>query len=642
MQQQTQPKPSGLVAIRDWRVATKLLIVTALVMIGLTVVINVLVVRQVRTTLESQLTSEVTSANRFLKFLTDQKGSATLRDGKLEFGGWAAASNFTLVDQTKDLTGAEATMFQIIDGEFVRLATTVQQADGTRAIGTKLQGDAASALKAGRDYRGTNVILGRDYITSYVLILDTAGRPVGALFAGTSVAPIAQQEARITATVALASLVILLASLALLFVLLSRLVTRPLKALETAAERVTGGDYAVRVPVGSKDELGQVSRGFNTMIDQITLTSRGQEAQNAAMQTQIVRLLEEVSSVAEGDLTVEAEVSGGALGAVADSFNYMIAELRQIVGRVNGATQQVGRSTDEILATTDVLNRAAQQQAARIADTSTAVEEMAVSIQQVSENAAVSARVAREARDSAKIGTGAVAATVIGMGRIRDQVLETARKIERLDTSSQQIGTIVALIKDVADQTSVLALNAAIRAAAAGEHGKGFTVVAEEVRRLAERTTTASRQIEALVKGIQAETREAIAAMTDGTREVVAGTSLVDEAGRALAQIDATASQLAELIETISLAAEQQARASTGIARAMHEVSSLTTGTTAGTQQAAASVAALATLADDLRESVATFRLGDEAKAGPIAGGGHQADQQRNGRRGATLAGVAD
>jgi truncated hemoglobin YjbI len=172
----------------------------------------------------------------------------------------------------------------------------------------------------------------------------------------------------------------------------------------------------------------------------------------------------------------------------------------------------------------------------------------------------------------------------------------------------------------VADQTSVLALNAAIRAAAAGEHGKGFAVVAEEVRRLAERTTTASAQIDALVKGIQAETSEAITAMAEGTQEVVAGAQVADEAGRALARIDATSVQLAELIEAISLAAEQQARASSGIARAMGEISGITTGTTAGTQQAAASVAALATLADDLRASVAAFRLGnDGATPSPAA-----------------------
>jgi twitching motility protein PilJ len=372
---------------------------------------------------------------------------------------------------------------------------------------------------------------------------------------------------------------------------------------------VAGGIYGLR----SVTARQQAEDALSTAIAQASEMAEHEAAQNQTLQRQIVQLLDEVSSVAEGNLTVQAEVHDGALGAVADSFNYMITELRQVIGRVNGATQQVGSSSDEILATADVLSRSAEQQASRIADTSTAVEEMAVSIQQVSENAALSARVAREARASAEAGTHAVAATIAGMVRVRQQVQETARKIERLALSSQEIEKIVGLIRDVADQTQVLALNAAIQAAAAGEHGKGFAVVAEEVRRLAQRTTTASGQIATLVKGIQAETSEAIVAMEEGNIEVTTGTQVAEEAGQKLEQIDVTATQLAELIESISLAAEQQARASAGIARAMGEISSATTSTSAGTQQAAASVAALAALADDLRASVATFRLGTES-----------------------------
>jgi twitching motility protein PilJ len=228
------------------------------------------------------------------------------------------------------------------------------------------------------------------------------------------------------------------------------------------------------------------------------------------------------------------------------------------------------------------------------------------------------------------------------MERIRTQVQETAGKIEQLGASSQEIGSIVSLIREVADQTELLALNAAIEAALAGEQGKGFAVVAEEVRRLAERTAVASAQIDTLVKGVQAETREAIAAMAEGTQEVVAGAQVADEAGRALARIDATSVQLAELIEAISLAAEQQARASSGIARAMGEISGITTGTTAGTQQAAASVAALAALADDLRASVATFRLGTEGTVPHVVSGVRGAAPSRGSTQVASYAGAAD
>ncbi|MFN8512404.1 MAG: methyl-accepting chemotaxis protein [Thermomicrobiales bacterium] len=381
--------------------------------------------------------------------------------------------------------------------------------------------------------------------------------------------------------------------------------------LGATAAGVVGWIYGLR----SVSARQQAEDALSVAIAQASEKAESEAAQNQMLQRQIVQLLDEVSSVAEGNLTVQAEVHDGALGAVADSFNYMITELRQVIGRVNNATQQVGASSDEILATADVLSRSAEQQAARIADTSTAVEEMAVSIQQVSENAALSARVAREARASAESGTQAVAATIAGMARVRQQVQETTRKIERLAASSQEIDKIVGLIRDVADQTQVLALNAAIQAAAAGEHGKGFAVVAEEVRRLAQRTTNASGQIASLVKGIQAETSEAIAAMDEGNTEVTAGAEVAEEAGQKLEQIDVTATQLAELIEAISLAAEQQARASAGIARAMGEISSVTTSTTAGTQQAAASVASLAALADDLRASVATFRLSVDASA---------------------------
>ncbi len=596
----------------NWRVATKLLIATALIMVVLTVVIDILVVRQTRAGLETQFGSEAGTSVAFLKFLTDQKGTANLRDGQLQFGGWGATNEFTLVDQTKNLVGSDATMFQIKDGEFVRIATTFRTSNGERATDTTLQGAAATALKAEKNYTGRSILFGQEYIGAYTLVRDTADRPVGALFAGQQTTFIAQQETRTTAIITLTSLIILILSLALLFFLLARLVTRPLKGLEEAAERISAGDYAVRAPVTSDDELGQVAVTVNTMVDQIVANTRAQEAQNAALQTQIVKLLGEISSVAEGDLTVEAEVSADALGAVADSFNYMIVELRQIVGRVNTATQQVGRSTDEILATTDVLNGSAKQQASRIADTSVAVEEMAVSIGQVSENAARSARVARVARRTAAAGAVAVSATVAGMGRIEAQVRATGRQIEQLGASSQEIGAIVSLIREVADQTELLALNAAIEAALAGEHGRGFAVVAEEVRRLAERVTVAAAQIDTLVKGIQAETREAIVAMNEGQREVVDGARLADAAGQSLGEVDQIVGQLAELIEAISLAADQQARASAGIARAMTEISGITTGTTAGTRQAAAAVAALAALADDLRQGVAAFRLSTE------------------------------
>ncbi len=607
MQQRFTPY---LAAIRSWRVSTKLLVATALVMILLTAVIDLLVVRQVQTALREQAIADVDGSASVLKYLLDQRGAPTIdSNGVLTFG-LASSNEFSFVDAVKRSTRAEAGIYQIVGGQLVLRANTFQGNDGSRMGALTLDGPVAAAISRGERYTGQVSLLGQPYFASYQIVTDSANQPVGAVFAGKPAAFVGQQTAQITGAIAFASLILLVGGLALIFLLVDRLMSRPLLRLEAAANTIAAGDYAVRMPISNDDELGQVARTVNLMIERVTDNARDQEERNAAMQGQIVRLLGEVSAVAEGDLTVEAEVSADSLGAVADSFNYMVGELRQLIGRVNAATQQVGGSADEILATTDVLHRSATQQAARIADTSTAVEEMAVSIQQVSENAAISARVAREARTTAVAGADAVAATVAGMGRIRQQVEGTARKIEQLGVSSQEIGAIVSLIREVADQTELLALNAAIEAALAGEQGKGFAVVAEEVRRLAERVSVASAQIDTLVKGVQAETREAMVAMAEGTREVESGAALADGAGRALGRIDATAAQLAGLIEAISLAAEQQARASAGIARAMGEVSGLTAGTTAGTQQAAAAVGALAALADGLRASVATFRLG--------------------------------
>ena len=614
--------------LRSWRLATKLLVTTAIVMIVLTVAINLLVARQVRAALEEQAVVDITGSTNFVKYLVDQRGAPSVNStGVLDFGA-SSSNDFSLVDPVKRNTRAEASILQIVDGQVVQRATTFQNDDGSRMTEAILVGPAADALKRGENYTGSATLLGQDYVTNYLAINDSTGKPIGGVFSGKPSASISQQTTQITSAVTLVSLLVLALSLGVVYVVVLRVVTRPLGELEAAAGRIGAGDFDIRAAVTSDDEFGRVARAVNTMVDRITSTARQQADQNDAMQQQIVQLLDEVSSVAEGDLTVEAEVTADALGAVADSFNYMIVELRGIIGRVNEATQQVGNSTDEILATTDVLSRSAEQQASRIADTSTAIEEMAVSIQQVSENAALSAQVAREARATVGVGSKAVTDTINGMERIRDQVQETAGKIEQLGASSQEIGAIVSLIQEVADQTELLALNAAIEAAMAGEHGRGFAVVAEEVRRLAERTSTASQQIAILVKGIQTDTSEAISAMATGTNEVNAGTKLAAEAGQALTRIDTTALQLAELIEAISLAAEQQARASAGIARAMGEISSVTTSTTAGTQQAAASVAGLAALADDLRSSVAAFRLemGEQSRAesAPTTGAGHK------------------
>jgi twitching motility protein PilJ len=242
-------------------------------------------------------------------------------------------------------------------------------------------------------------------------------------------------------------------------------------------------------------------------------------------------------------------------------------------------------------------------------DSAAALDEMAVSIQQVSENASLSAMVADQALANAKQGALAVQNTVDAMHRMRDQVQETSARIQSLDQRSQEISEIVQLIADIADRTGVLALNASIEASLAGEAGQGFAIVAHEVERLAERATDATKLINDLVDSIQSETHEAMAAMVSSTREVSEGSRVADQAGQALSEIESVSTRLADLIQSISLAAMQQARGSESLSRAMSEISEVTQDTASGTKQAAESISQLAMLADELRGSVSTFKL---------------------------------
>jgi len=331
------------------------------------------------------------------------------------------------------------------------------------------------------------------------------------------------------------------------------------------------------------------------------LNQRNQEA--------IMRLLDEMGSLAEGDLTVKTTVSEDITGAIADSVNYAIDELRSLVTTINETSEQVSSSAQETQTTARHLADAAEQQAQQISSATSAINQIVSSMDIVSKDSAESADVAERSVKIASRGAEVVRETISGMDSIRDQIQETSKRIKRLGESSQEIGSIVELINDIAEQTNILALNAAIQAASAGEAGRGFAVVADEVQRLAERSTSATKRIETLVQTIQSDTNEAVNSMEQTTAEVVAGARLAEDAGSALGDIERVSHDLSALIQNISSAARAQSAAATDVSVSMNAIQEITSQTSQGASQTADSIGTLAQLASDLRRSVAHFKL---------------------------------
>ena len=333
------------------------------------------------------------------------------------------------------------------------------------------------------------------------------------------------------------------------------------------------------------------------------------EQVNKTNQEAILRLLDEIGNLADGDLTSRAKVTEEITGAIADSINYTIDQLRRLVAGVNAAAQQVTTATAEAQTISTQLLSAAQTQSTKIQGTGQSAVQMAQSMTSVSKNANESVKVAQSSLHAAEKGAQAVQNAIRGMNDIRGQIQETSKRVKRLGESSQEIGEIVQLISDITEQTNVLAMNAAIQAASAGEAGRGFTVVAEEVQRLAERSGEATKQIAAIVKSIQGDTQDAIEAMERSTRGVVEGTKTADEADQALREIEKVSNQLAELIGAISNATQEQAVSATRVATSMNEILAITQMTTDGTRRTAGSADRLTALAVELKSSVSGFKL---------------------------------
>ena len=334
-----------------------------------------------------------------------------------------------------------------------------------------------------------------------------------------------------------------------------------------------------------------------------------QARQNERNQQAILRLLDELSSLADGDLTVQATVTEDITGAIADSINYAIEALRELVTTINDSAIKLDAATRQTQAISTHLAKASSAQSKQIGSASESIAAMAASTEEVSGNAERSADVARHSVDIAHKGGDAVRRTIDGMNAIRENIQETSKRIKRLGESSQEIGNIVELINDIAEQTNILALNASIQASMAGEAGRGFAVVADEVQRLAERAANATKQIEVLVRTIQADTNEAVVSMERTTTDVVGGALLAENAGAALEEIEQVSNQIASLVQNISASSRQQATSSQSISRNMQVLREISSQTAESTTATSASIGKLAELAAQLRKSVTGFRL---------------------------------
>lgn len=368
------------------------------------------------------------------------------------------------------------------------------------------------------------------------------------------------------------------------------------------------GDFSARTEVVSNDELGQMATALNAMLDNITLLIQSQEERDA-IQEAIMKLMGEISDLTQGDLTARAEVTEDMTGAIADSFNTMAEQFGDIVRQVKNATLAVdGTASDVSKLTVDLATKNIDQ-TKQVDAAIQSINEIAESIRQVSQNAAKSADVSLASRVNAREGAEAVEKTNLAMDEIREQINETARSIKRLGESSMEIGNVVEIINNIADRTSILALNASIQAAMAGDAGHGFAVVAEEVQRLAESSSNSTKQIEKLVKSIQSEIKDVSNRMDESIRRVVQGSQLADGAYGKLQEIETVSSQLADLVASITQAAAKQVQMSEGVVESMVAVGGVSNETSKISQDTAILMNTLNKTAHELREAVEIFKV---------------------------------
>lgn len=389
-------------------------------------------------------------------------------------------------------------------------------------------------------------------------------------------------------------------------------ITRPLSQLTNLTRRIAKGDTNARAPIAGRDEIYMVANSMNAMLDNIVRLIQETQAQRDNLQSQVEKLVSEVSGVGEGDLRVQAEVTADALGVLADSFNYMVEELGSLIVRVKMVANEVENSTTTILDRMTQLVETGDVQIQQISVAAVEVEHMADSSSQVADRAQTLYQVARDARVNAQGGRDAVQQTIEGMGRIHENVQITAGKVQTLGERSREINNIVEAISTIAHQTNRLALDAAIQAAMAGENGKGFGAVAADIRRLAERAKDQAGSIARIVRSVREDIGAAAVSMQDTERETSAGTKLTEEAGVALESIFTAVEYQAREIETINQAATQQVESSSAIVQIMHSISESTHQGSLSTRDASQNMERLARLVEQLRSSVEAFKLRED------------------------------